>query len=124
MKKTHRYDESYSLNPSVKLWHLAALSGRLSCGHRACPSRTLHRQTIFGFESSRTILHIRYFVNPPEKPSDFKGFRHPDHSVIASEARQSVLHSFYVETLFLYNKWRKQKCSLGFPQTANYFNYE
>ena len=27
---------------SVRLWHLA-LSGRLSCGHRACPSRTLHR---------------------------------------------------------------------------------
>ena len=26
MKKTHRYDESYSLNPSVKLWHLAAFA--------------------------------------------------------------------------------------------------
>ena len=29
--------------PSVKLWHLT-VPGRLSCGHRACPSRTLHRR--------------------------------------------------------------------------------
>ena len=32
-----------SPHPSIKLWHLTTLCGRLSCGHRACPSRTLHR---------------------------------------------------------------------------------
>ncbi len=33
--------QNISENPSFKLWHLAAI-GRLSCGHRACLSRTLY----------------------------------------------------------------------------------
>lgn len=43
----------YQLILSVRLWHLA-VSGRLSCGLRACPSRTLHRRysvNWFGFSN-------------------------------------------------------------------------
>ena len=40
--------------PSIKLWHLT-VPGRLPCGHRACPSRTLHRHYSVAYK----VFHIQ-----------------------------------------------------------------
>ena len=50
-----RWVRSISYIPSIKLWHLTI--GRLPYGHRACPSRTLHRFFIL-----LSISHFFKFV--------------------------------------------------------------
>ena len=69
--RSHRSDRTgYRLFiPSVRHWHLT-LSGRLPCGHRACPSRTLHRRysITITISTSAAILLLRR-ASPDSQPS-------------------------------------------------------